>query len=97
MSVPALTRSKGFLTKELLMEIKVFGPGCANCHKVEEMVWTAAKELGINARIDNVTDILEIMKHTSATPAIMINGKLKYKGKPLPTPDKVKELIKEEI
>ncbi len=79
------------------MEIKVFGPGCTNCHKVEEMVRNAVRELGIDARIDKVTDILEIMKHTSATPAVMINGKLKYKGKPLPTQDKIKELIKEEI
>lgn len=79
------------------MEIKVFGPGCANCHKVEDMVRNAVLELGIDARIDKVTDILEIMKHTSATPAVMINGKLKYKGKPLPTQDKIKELIKEEI
>ncbi|MFQ3574264.1 MAG: thioredoxin family protein [Thermodesulfovibrionales bacterium] len=79
------------------MEIKVLGPGCANCSKVEEMVRIAIKELGIDAKIDKVTDILEIMKHTSATPAIMINGKLKYKGKPLPTLDKIKELIKEEM
>ncbi|MCX8030553.1 MAG: thioredoxin family protein [Thermodesulfovibrionales bacterium] len=79
------------------MEIKVFGPGCANCHKVEDMVKAAIEELGIKAEIKKVTDIIEIMKNTNATPAIMINGKMKYKGKPLPTLDKVKELIKEEL
>ena len=31
------------------MEIKVLGPGCANCHKMEEMAKTAVKELGIDA------------------------------------------------
>ncbi len=79
------------------MEIKVFGPGCVNCHKVEDMVRIAVHELGINAEIKKITDIMEIMKNTSATPAIMINGKIKYKGKPLPSQDKVKELRKEEL
>ena len=32
------------------MEIKVLGPGCANCHKMEEMTKQAVKELGIDAR-----------------------------------------------
>lgn len=79
------------------MEIKVLGPGCANCQKVEEMVKAAVKELGIEAKIQKVTDILEIMKFSPSTPGIVVNGKLKHKGKPLPSPDKVKELIKEEI
>lgn len=79
------------------MEIKVLGPGCANCQKVESMVKDAVKELGIEAKVEKVTDMLEIMKYITATPGIMVNGKLKHKGKPLPTPEKVKELIKEEI
>lgn len=79
------------------MEIKVLGPGCANCHKVEDMVKDAVKGLGIEARIEKITDMLEIMKYTSSTPGIMINGKLKHKGKPLPTLDKVRDLIKEEM
>ncbi len=79
------------------MEIKVLGPGCANCVKVEEMVKTAVKELGIEAKIEKVADILQIMKYTPSTPGILVNGKLKHKGKPLPSPERVKELIKEEI
>jgi len=31
------------------MEIKVLGPGCANCHKMEELAKTAVKELGVTA------------------------------------------------
>ena len=78
------------------MEIKVLGPGCPNCHKVEETVRDAVKELGMNAKIEKVTDMIEIMKYTMSTPGIVINGKLKYSGKPLPTVDKVKELLQEE-
>jgi len=79
------------------MEIKVLGPGCANCHKMEELAKKAVKELGIEARIDHVTDIQEIMKYTMSTPGLVVNGKLKHSGKPLPTIEKVKELIKQEM
>jgi small redox-active disulfide protein 2 len=75
------------------MEIKVLGPGCPNCSMMEEMVKKAVEELGIEARVDKITDIREIMKFTMSTPALVINGKLKHSGKPLPSLDKVKELI----
>lgn len=79
------------------MEIKVLGPGCANCEKMAEMAKKAVKELGIDAKIEKVTDIQEIMKYTMSTPGLVINGKLKHSGKPLPSPEKVKELIKSEL
>ena len=78
------------------MEIKVLGPGCPNCKHVEELVKKAVQELGIDAKIEKVTDMFEIMKYTMSTPGLVINGKLKYKGKPLPNYEKIKELIKEE-
>jgi small redox-active disulfide protein 2 len=79
------------------MEIKVLGPGCANCHKMEEMASKAIKDLGIEAAIEKVSDIQEIMKYTMSTPGLVVNGKLKHSGKPLPSPEKVKELIKAEV
>jgi small redox-active disulfide protein 2 len=79
-----------------MMEIKVLGPGCANCHKMEELANAAIKELGIEARVEKISDIQEIMKYTMSTPGLVVNGKLKHSGKPLPNIDKVKTLIKEE-
>jgi small redox-active disulfide protein 2 len=79
------------------MEIKVLGPGCPNCSMMEELAKKAVKELGIEARVDKITDIREIMKFTMSTPALVINGKLKHAGKPLPTLEKVKELIRGEV
>ncbi|MFN3479730.1 MAG: thioredoxin family protein [Thermodesulfovibrionales bacterium] len=79
------------------MEIKVLGPGCANCEKMAEMAKKAVKELGIDAKIEKVSDIQEIMKYTMSTPGLVVNGKLKHSGKPLPSQDKVKELIKSEM
>jgi len=80
------------------MEIKVLGPGCANCHTMEEMVKTAVRELGIDATILKVTDMGDIMRHgVLSTPGLIVNGKLKHSGKPLPNPDKVKAFIQSEI
>lgn len=79
-----------------MLEIKVLGPGCANCHKMEELAKTAAKELGIEARIEKISEIQEIMKYTMSTPGLVVNNRLKYSGKPLPSLEKVKALIKEE-
>ena len=79
-----------------MMDIKVLGPGCANCHKMEELAKTAVKELGIDAKIEKISDIQEIMKYTMSTPGLVVNGKLKHAGKPLPAIEKVKQLIQEE-
>lgn len=79
------------------MEIKVLGPGCANCSKMEELAKQAVKELGIDAKIEKISDIKEIMKYTMSTPGLVVNGKLKHFGKPLPSLDKVKELISSEV
>jgi small redox-active disulfide protein 2 len=78
------------------MEIKVLGPGCANCIKMEELAKTAVKELDIDAKIEHISDIREIMKYTMSTPGLVVNGKLKHSGKPLPGIEKVKAMIKEE-
>ena len=80
------------------MEIKVLGPGCANCSKMEELVKTAVKDLGISAKIEKITDIGQIAMHgILSTPGLIVNGKIKHSGKPLPTLEKVKELIKGEV
>ncbi len=78
------------------MDIKVLGPGCTNCHTMEQLAKTAVKELGMDARIEKISDIQEIMKYTMSTPGLVVNGKLKHSGKPLPNIEKVKALIQEE-
>ena len=79
------------------MEIKVLGPGCANCHKMVELAKQAVKELGIDAKIEKITDIGQIAMHgILSTPGLIVNGKIKHSGKPLPSLDKVKDLIKSE-
>ncbi len=79
------------------MEIKVLGPGCANCHKMEEMAKQAVKELGLAAEVVKITDIGQIAMHgILSTPGLIVNGKIKHSGKPLPNLDKVKDMIRGE-
>jgi small redox-active disulfide protein 2 len=80
------------------MEIKVLGPGCANCFKMEELAKTAVKELGIDAKIEKITDIGQIAMHgILSTPGLIVNGKIKHSGKPLPSIEKIKEMMKGEV
>jgi len=79
------------------MEIKILGPGCPNCQKLEELAKIATKELGINTKIEKVTDMIEIMKYTFTTPGLVVNGKIRHAGKILPSLEKVKEILKKEL
>jgi len=80
------------------MEIKVLGTGSLNCQKMEEMVKVAVKELGIDATLVKVSDIGEIVRYgIVATPGLIVNGKVKHSGKPVPDMDRIKDLIKSEL
>ncbi len=80
------------------MEIKVLGPDGFNCQKLGEMVKVALKELGITASVVKVTDIGEIAKHgVLSTPGLVVNGKVKYSGKPMPSMDMIKDMIRGEL
>jgi small redox-active disulfide protein 2 len=77
------------------MEIKVLGPGCAKCHKTEEIVREAVAESGVEAEVIKISDTMEIAKSgVFGTPAVIIDGKVKAVGK-IPTKDDVIKWIKE--
>jgi small redox-active disulfide protein 2 len=64
------------------MEIKILGPGCINCQKVEKMVREAVAEMGVKADIEKVSDIIKIAKYgIFGTPAVVVDGKVKSVGK----------------
>ena len=65
-----------------MLSIKVLGSGCANCHKVEELTKQAITQLGIEAKVEMVTDIKEIMRYgVMGTPGIVINEKVVSTGR----------------
>jgi small redox-active disulfide protein 2 len=77
--------------------IKVYGSGCANCKKLEQMCYNALQELQIDASVEKVTDLQEIMKTgILSTPGLEINGKMISSGK-LPTQSTLVRWIQDNI
>jgi small redox-active disulfide protein 2 len=68
-----------------MLTIKVLGPGCENCKKVETVARKALMMLGTEAQVLKVTDWTEIKKYPIlATPGLVINEKLVSAGR-IPT------------
>jgi small redox-active disulfide protein 2 len=64
-----------------MKDVKVLGPGCKRCEATAEMVKTAAAELGIEVRVEKVTDYAAIAGFgIAATPGIVIDGKVVHAG-----------------
>ena len=65
-----------------MLSIKVLGPGCDNCKKVEQIAHQAVDALGVEAYVEKVTDYAEIHKYPIlATPGLVINEKLVCAGR----------------
>ena len=63
------------------MEIKILGPGCARCKRLEELARQAAKEAGVDANITKVTDMAAITSYPIlGTPGLVINEVVKSSG-----------------
>lgn len=79
------------------MEIRILGPGCPRCGEVEKRAINALAELNVGADVQKVTDIKKISEYkVFATPALVINGKVKASGR-IPSPEEIKKWIKEEM
>lgn len=65
-----------------MLDIKVLGPGCPKCKTTYNNVLESVKQLGIEAKVTKVEDIMEIMKYNVlSTPVLMINEVTKIKGR----------------
>lgn len=65
-----------------MLEIKILGPGCANCSKVEQITRKAVAEMGFQAEFSKVTDYGEIMTYPIiSTPGLVINGDVVCSGR----------------
>lgn len=62
--------------------IKVLGPGCAKCKTTYNNVLEAVKQTGVEADIEKIEDIQEMMKYNVlSTPVLMIDEVTKIKGR----------------
>jgi len=75
------------------MKIEILGTGCPKCETLAKNVETAVHELGIEATVDKVTDIVEIANRgVMLTPALSVDGDIKLVGK-VATVDELRALL----
>ena len=73
--------------------IQILGPGCPKCAKLAENAEAAAKALGIDYRLEKITDITRIMNFgVMMTPALVIDGTVKAVGK-VPDVEAIKAML----
>jgi small redox-active disulfide protein 2 len=61
--------------------VKVLGPGCKRCEATETMVKDVASRLGVEVKVEKVTDYAEIARFgIASTPGIVIDGKVVHAG-----------------
>lgn len=63
------------------MEIRVLGMGCPRCFELERRVKNALERLKLEASVDKVSDLKQIMScGVFSTPALVIDGKVVSQG-----------------
>lgn len=65
-----------------MLDVKVLGPGCANCKRVEQIARKEVAKLGVEATIEKVTDYGQIMGYgVMSTPGLVIDGQVMATGR----------------
>jgi small redox-active disulfide protein 2 len=78
-----------------MLSIKILGPGCYNCHLLEQLTVEALEELAeeqpdLDATLQHVTEREEIMRYPILfTPGLVINEKLVSAGR-IPAPEEIR-------
>jgi small redox-active disulfide protein 2 len=78
-----------------MLTISVYGPGCSNCRKLEEISRKALADAGLEGEVVKVTAMPDIVAAgVLKTPGLAINGKLVSSGR-IPAPESVLQWIRE--
>lgn len=71
--------------------VKILGSGCTKCNQLEAATKAALEQLGMDTRIDHITDFSQIAAYgVMTTPALVVDGKVVSYGKVL----KMEEVMK---
>jgi small redox-active disulfide protein 2 len=77
------------------LSIRILGPACVSCNRLNTMTFDILQEMGIPADIEQIHELDEIWRHgVITTPALIINGEIKSSGR-LPTRSEVEEWFRE--
>lgn len=76
-----------------MMNLKVIGTGCDKCDQLYTNTKEAVAKLGIEAEIEKIEDLMEIVKlGVMTSPSLMKDGKLIVSGQVVST-DKIVKLL----
>ena len=76
-----------------MKNVKILGPGCANCRKLESIARAAAADAGVDAEFVKVTDMKAILAYDLlSTPGLVIDDKLVSSGR-IPTQAEVRQWL----
>lgn len=75
------------------MIIKVLGPGCMNCQKLEALVKKAVEQFGLDAEVIKVSDYADIMAFgIMSTPGLVVDEQVRIAGR-VPSYDEVVKVL----
>lgn len=75
------------------MNIKVLGPGCANCVTLEKRTRQALADLRLEATVEKVTDYGQIASYgVMSTPGLVVNDQVILQGR-VPTVAALSDLL----
>lgn len=64
-----------------MKDVKVLGPGCANCKNTVALIERVAKESGVAIQLAKVEELREIMGYgVMSTPGVVVDGKVVHAG-----------------
>lgn len=65
-----------------MLNIKVLGPGCANCKQLEQLALKVVDDLGVDAEVVKITDPTQYADYgVMYTPGLVINDKAVSSGR----------------
>lgn len=75
------------------MKIKILGPGCRNCEKLEKNTRVALEELDMDASVEKIEDFKVIASYgVMQTPALVVDEEVKSFGK-VSTVKEIKKIL----
>lgn len=76
-----------------IVNIKILGPGCANCKNLERATREALADIGMDATVEKVTDYKDIAAYgVMSTPALVLDEKVLVTGR-VPKKAEIIELL----
>ena len=79
------------------MIVKILGPGCNNCKRLEKATREALAELGLDATVEKVEDYAAIAGYgVMSTPGLVVDGRVLVYGR-VPQTAEIKQLLTAQV